>query len=211
MGCPGIHPRGRLGRAWSSSGVQPSLEACPVRPAGTEPFPGPQPGGSRPQSYSSPRLRPGLGLTATPDPLMVLPSPGSRWSLGRTPLDLSAPRTGRLPPALFLAAGVHVTNSQPPPCGPRLPEPGPPTVGLGEAALSAWSHPHQTACAPSLGEGADPAVTRDLKGGIPSKREGEGPSPYCLQTLPRVLEVPRAASLPLPWASHRHTSGTSRF
>lgn len=30
---------------------------------------------------------------------------------------------------------------------------------------------------PVWGEGADPPVTRDLEGGIPSKREGEGPVP----------------------------------
>ena len=102
--------RGRVGGSWRwatgsiHQGPRPgtSLEvalegSCPWRPpqplAGTGLFPtAHSQGAARPQSYSSPRLCPGLGLAATPNTLRVFPQSGSKLGPREDPpLDLWPP------------------------------------------------------------------------------------------------------------------------
>ena len=224
-GCKGGKPRPPSGMSLHaarssgrSSGVKLSLEASPARPASAGPFPtAHSQGAARLRSYSSPRLRPRLGLIATPSPLRVLPSPDSRWGPRRTHLPSAPPEpVVSLPLSSWPPQSTSPIPSHLPACHGSLFKPRnpvPPTVGQGEGKLGAWSHPHQTICTPSLVKGADPQVTPDLGGGSPASCRERDLSPYCLQTLPQGLECPPALApaLPLPWASHQHTSGTSRF
>ena len=76
-------------KAWDKpgggSGGQLSLEASPAA-AGTGLFPtAHSQGAARPQSYSSPRLCPGLGLAATPNTLRVLLQSGSKLGTREDP------------------------------------------------------------------------------------------------------------------------------
>lgn len=56
--------------------------------------------------------------------------------------------------------------------------------------MGAWSPPHQTVCTPSLGKGADPLVTPDLKGD-PQQAVGRGTCPpSASKPFPESWDVP---------------------
>lgn len=174
---------GALDQPAGSSGGQRSLEASPARPARARSFPTAHSQGAvRPQNYSSPRLRPRLGLMAT----LQSPRGPPKSTLqveSRENLTRPQPLQNRSPPSRSLP-GHHGPRHQFP--ATSLPATAPclspstqgrPERGQGRLNWVPGAPPHKTVCTRSLVKGTDPRVTPDLDGGSPTSGRGRDSSP----------------------------------